>query len=138
MATGNLRFESTPPGSTTVRFPDSVPLILSLTETVASVTRERSTQTLLVSTQLPIAITSDWLVMSSSESATVRVVSGVPRESEGGASTALVPHWVETSKATSISKQLTKVNFFMLACLSKYSESCRTEPVPGGSSDKDQ
>ena len=53
--------------------------------------------------------------MSSSESATARVVSGVPRVSSGGAFTAFVPQRAENSRAIAISRQLAKVIFFMPA-----------------------
>src|ERR1700741_1141784 len=117
MAIGILRFASTPPGSATVMFELSFPLRFSLTETVASVTRLRSTQILLVSTQLPIAITSDWLTMSWTDSATARLVSGVGNVSWGGASTAVAQR-DETIRAITISKQLKRVIFFMLGVLS--------------------
>src|SRR6185436_10262992 len=128
MATGILRLASTPPGSATV-IELSVPLRFSLIETVASVTRLRSTQTVLVSTQLPIAMTSDWLTMSWTDSATARLVSAIGRLSWGGASTAVAQR-VVTSRAITISKQLTRVIFFMLKILSLLSfSSNRTGPV---------
>lgn len=83
-----------------------------LTATVARVTRVRSSKH-LVSTHFPIAITSDWLIMSSSDSASARLVSGEPIVSSGGALTAFVPQRVETRSAIAISMQLAKVIFFM-------------------------
>ncbi len=56
--------------------------------------------------------------MSSSESATARVVSGVPSVLLAGASSAFVPQRAEISRATAISTQLAKVIFFMHGFLS--------------------
>src|SRR5215212_11259 len=51
--------------------------------------------------------------MSSTESATARLVSGVGRTFEGGALTAFVAQRVETSTAITTSTQLSRSNFFM-------------------------
>src|ERR1041384_3243261 len=125
MAMGTARLASTPPGRATVMVELSLPLRLSDIETVASVTRLRSTQTLLVSTQLPIAMTSDWLVMSCTDSATAKLVSGVGRVSWGGASTAVAQR-DETSRAITISRELSRVIFFMLEVLSLLSFSLQS------------
>src|ERR1041384_2659742 len=122
---GILRLASMPPGSATVMVEPSLPLRLSLTETVASVTRLRSTQMVLVSTQLPIAMTSDWEVMSWTDSATARLVSAIGRVFWGGASTAVAQR-DETSRAITISKQLSRVIFFMLEVLSLLSFSLKS------------
>src|ERR1041385_5346585 len=115
MATGILRLASTPPGSATVIVEASAPLRFSDTEIVASVTRLRSTHTLFVSTQLPIAITSDWLTMSATESATAKLVSGVLKTSCGGALTAFVfvAHRTETSRARMIRRHVARVVLFI-------------------------